>query len=188
MTNIMTVAPPSGEPVTLAAVKAYLRLGHSGEDGLAADLLASARAQIEMEAGLALVTRTLRLTLKDWPATLKGRGVQLRPGPVTALVAVRTVDALGVAADETNRFMLDNGRLCLRAWSFALPVPKDGHIEIDFDTGFGPPSAVPEDLQFAVKLLASHAHQRRDGSFDSSADGMPEDVMQILSTYRQVRL
>ncbi|MEE9381416.1 MAG: hypothetical protein V3V03_08420 [Hyphomonadaceae bacterium] len=186
--TLITVTPPSGEPVPLGAVKEYLRIGHDGEDGLAADLLASARAQIETEAGIALVTRTLRFTLPNWPSMLHGRGSVLRPGPVTALAAVRSVDANAVTTDLTANFMLEGGRLCLRPWSFAPPVPAGGHIEIDFETGFGPASAVPEDLQLAVKMLAAHNYQRRDGSFGSAPDGLPSDVTQTLSKYREVRL
>ncbi len=174
--------------MTLAAVKEFLRLGHDGEDGLATDLLESARAQVENETGLALITRTLRLTLGDWPAAMNGRGYCLRPGPVTALLTVNTVDSNGGMTDVTARFMLNAGRFCLRPWSFAPPIPQGGHVEIEFVTGFGDISAVPEDLQLAVKLLAAHAYQRRDSATGAARGGLPSDVAQILMPYREVRI
>ncbi len=190
MTDLTVLIPPAGEPVSLSQVKAFLRLGHSGEDGLVADLIASARARLEQEAGLALVTRTLQRVWTCWPVGIARRGVKLNPGPVTALNAVRVIDEAGVVTDHIGRFRLQAGRICLRPWSMVPAVSEGGHVEVEFQAGFSVPGAVPEDLQLAVKRLIVQAYARRGGEPFSAAssDALPEDVQAILDTHREVRL
>jgi len=189
MTDLTVLTPPAGEALSLVQAKAYLRLGHAGEDGLVTDLIQGANARLEQASGLALVTRALRRTASHWPGGIAGRGARLRPGPVTTLVAVRTVDANDVVTDHTGRFRLECGRMCLRAWSMVPAVPIGGRVEIDFEAGFGAPGAVPEDLVLAVKRLVADAYSQRGlpGS-RASADGLPEDVEAILDARRGARI
>ncbi|MEO0982695.1 MAG: hypothetical protein AAFX03_08590 [Pseudomonadota bacterium] len=181
----LTVLAPAGErPLPLAAAKAYLRIGHDGEDGLVSDLLDAAVARVELKAGLALVERTLRLALPDWPALFPERGLRLRPAPVSGLVEARVTDGQGGAEDVTARLRLVAGQLCPRQWAHLPPVPEDGALEVDFRTGFGAAEDVPEDLIFAVKLLLGAAYQSRDGRIGP----LPEEAAAVLDGYREARL
>ena len=123
MTKLTVLTPPGEEPVSLAAVKTYLRIGHDGEDAFLTELLASARARLEQAASLALVTRTVRITWPTWPSELAGRGARLPLSPVTQLDAVRVVDAEASSAMHSERFQLLCGRVRLRPWSMCPPVP-----------------------------------------------------------------
>ncbi|MEP6275426.1 MAG: hypothetical protein ABJ372_09905, partial [Hyphomonas sp.] len=87
------ISPPDGEALSLGAAKEYLRIGHAGEDGLVADLIASARARLEAETGLALIARTVTRRFDRWPSGVTRTGLRLVPGPASALVSVETVDA-----------------------------------------------------------------------------------------------
>ena len=119
--TITTVTPPNGEPVSLAEARDYLRIGHEGEDDLVLHLIEGARARLERAAGLALVTRVLRQTWSAWPASLRARGIPLRPGPVQAVISIKQIDASG-ESDLTARFLFapDRQRLCLPD---LLPAP-----------------------------------------------------------------
>ena len=64
---VTTLAPPAAEPVGLAETKEYLRIGGDGEDGLVGSLIAGARARIEALASVAMITRSLRVTMDWWP-------------------------------------------------------------------------------------------------------------------------
>ncbi len=187
--TLTVISPPAGEALSLAAAKEYLRIGHDGEDGLVADLVRSAQARIEQASGLALVTRTLRRVWTQWPTGIAGRGVLITPGPVTALLSVNVVDADEVYSDHSGRFRLACGRVCLRAWSMVPAVPEGGRVEVDFETGFGAPGAVPEDLVLAVKrtLAEAYAHRGLPGG-SVPEGGLPEDVQSILDARRGVRL
>ncbi len=182
------VIPPTEEPVSLAAMKAYLRIGHDGEDDLITDLIASARARLETESGLALVTRTIRQTYLSWPETLLTSGLILRPGPAIFLEDVRRVDEDSIETTLTPDFRIQDGRLCLRALS-ALPSLLDGgHVEITFTAGFGAPETVPSDLQLAVKILTSRIYYVRDRNPGADDISIPPDVQRLISPYRSVRV
>lgn len=189
MTNLTVLTPPTGEPLSLVQAKEFLRIGHSGEDGLVAELVQSARAQLEQSSGLALVTRTMQWAATAWPPEILGRGFRLPVQPIPNLVAVRIVDELGIASDHTGRFTLDAGRICLRPWSMVPAVPDGGRIEIDFLAGFGPPGAVPEDLLLAVRRMLAHAYSSRGGAGERRGHtGLAPGVAEILAARREVRI
>ncbi len=182
MTSLTVLIPPAAEPLSLAAARDFLRIGNGDEDGLLADLVRSARAQVEAASGLALVTRTLRRRWTEWPHGLVRGGVRLRPGPAMALVAVSREDAAGTDDPVTECFRLEGGRLRLRP-AMALPmIPLGGAVHVDFEAGFGGPEAVPEDLVQAVRLTLLSAYQRgRPGE-------MPEGAEALVAARREVRL
>jgi uncharacterized phiE125 gp8 family phage protein len=182
MTSLTVLHTPEAEPLSLAGARDFLRIGAGDEDALLADLIRSARAEVESASGLALVTRTLRRRWAEWPHGLIRGGVRLRPAPARALMAVSRIDAAGADDSVTERFRLEGGRLRLRP-DMALPViPLGGAVHVDFEAGFGPPDAVPEDLIQAVRLTLLAAYQR------GQAGGLPEAAAALVAARREVRL
>lgn len=71
------IHPPQAEPLTLAEVKAHLRLDGGDEDALLAALIRTAREHLERTTGLCLIRQTRRLYLDRWPPSgmiLIGKG------------------------------------------------------------------------------------------------------------------
>ena len=124
------LVPPDGEPVSLAAVKEYLRIGHDGEDSLIASLIGSARARLEVELGAALVTRTVKIAFESWPRAVTRTGIRLEPGPVRDVLDVVSVSPNGARETITSRFVLSGGRLCVRPWSFIPAIEALSLIHI----------------------------------------------------------
>ncbi len=189
--RVTTLAAPAVEPVGLAEAKDYLRLGFDGEDGLIADLVAAARGRIEALAGLALIERTLRVTLGCWPnGMVERRSMRLPVRPAGALVAVRVFDAQGASEDVSDRFRIDGGRAARLIWTegaFAWPGRRWDGVEIDYVAGFGAAADdVASGLRLAVLRLAAHAYQTRDAG--SIGGKLPEDVAGLISPWRRVRL
>ncbi|HVY88265.1 MAG TPA: hypothetical protein VG942_05310 [Hyphomonadaceae bacterium] len=188
---VTTLAQPAAEPVGLAEVKDYLRIGYDGEDELAGELIAAARSRIEEAAGVAMINRTLRVTLDWWPqGTVETRNLRLPVRPASELVAVRVYNGSGVAEVVTGRFTLAPGRSARLTWtsgSFPWPGQRANGIEIDYVAGFGEgPEEVADSLKLAVKRLAAHAYHARDP--ETLAGKLPEDVAGLVAPWRRVRL
>ena len=151
------ITPPLAEPVTLAEVRAHLRLEGGEEDGLVAALAVVARQHLERVTGLVLMRRTLRLYRDDWPVS---GVIQIARGPVQAIESVRVYDADGVA----QSLSLDGHRLDGDARPARLLLKQcvsSGQaingIEIDFTAGFGDSGAeVPDGLKRALLLHVAH--------------------------------
>ncbi len=183
--DLTVIVPPAEEALSLAAAKEFLRVGHAGEDTLIGDLVGAATARLEKAASLALVRRTLRARYEAWPYEARRTGVRLRPGPASALIAVRVVEAGGAVQDVTNRFVLQGDCVALKAWEQWPAVPADGHVEIDFETGFGAAADVPEDLSLALRRLVAESYRR---GAEAGPGALPDDVLAILTARREVRL
>lgn len=175
----------------LAEAKEYLRISGDGEDGLVSSLISGARARIEALAGVAMISRTLRVTMDGWPqGAIEKRTVVMPVRPADELVAVRVFDRAGVAETVTGRFSLARGRSARLVWtSGAFPWPGQRHngIEVDYVAGFGEePDDIAEALRLAVKRLVAHAYQKRDG--ETLNGPLPEDVAGLISPWRRVLL
>lgn len=190
--HITTLTPPSGEPLSLADAKAFARVGSDHDDALMGQLIAAARAHVETETGLALVTQSLRLTLQDWPIGVLEQGVMRLPRrPAQGLTAVRLTD--GVEATLiTDQFQLTPGLSPqLKPQSgLAWPWPHSVHqwIEIDWVAGFGAAETVPEDLVHAVKRIVAFGVEHQ-GSRDWRAhEALTTELDEWLQPWREVRI
>lgn len=188
---VTTLAGPAAEPVGLAEARDYLRIAATAEDGLVAHLIAAARSRIEEATGIAMITRSLRVTLDWWPrGTVDRRWLRLPARPAGALNAVRVFDRHGAAQVVTERFTLPAGRQAKLLWTdgaFPWPGQRLGGIEIDYDAGFGEaPEDVADSLRLAVKRLVAHAYAARDP--ETLAGALPVDVAGLIAPWRRVRL
>ncbi|MEL6956343.1 MAG: hypothetical protein AAFO88_06845 [Pseudomonadota bacterium] len=184
--TLTVITPPDALPVPDADVKAFLRIGHDGEDDLVTELNAAATRQVESTIGQVLVTQVLEREFKGWPAAVSGHGALLLPGPASALLSVTILSDSAGSEDVSGRFRLFNGRLVLRPWSIAPPVPVDGCVRVRFEAGYGPPDDVPEDLALAIKLMAAEAYSSRTAGHGSG--NIPQQAEEILAVHRRVRL
>jgi uncharacterized phiE125 gp8 family phage protein len=189
--NVTTLVAPAAEPLGLAEAKDYLRIAYEGEDALVTGLIAAARSRIEEWARVAMISRTLRVTMDDWPQrTIETRVARLPVRPAGELVAVRVFDAEVEAEPLTDRFTLAPGRAARLVWtSGAFPKPRTraNGIEIDYVAGFGEEAEdVAEGLRLAVKRLVAHAYHSRDAGTINGP--LPEDVARLISPWRRVSL
>jgi uncharacterized phiE125 gp8 family phage protein len=189
--HVTTLVAPAGEPLGLAEAKDYLRIAYDGENSLVTSLIAGARARIEELAGVAMISRTLRVTLDRWPVrTVETRVLRLPVRPAGVLVAVRVFGEDGTPETVTDRFALTPGRAARLVWTngaFPWPGRRHAGIEIDYTAGFGEaPEDVAEGLQLALKRLVAHGYHARDpGSLSGT---LPKDVAGLISPWRRVSL
>src|SRR3954462_6425202 len=92
----LLIAGPAVEPVTLAEMRAYLRLDDDAEDDLVAALIKAARLVVEAAAGRQLVEQSWRRPLARGAG---GRGVPLPLSPLIRTARIRVYDRLGAPQD-----------------------------------------------------------------------------------------
>ncbi|MEM9734978.1 MAG: head-tail connector protein [Pseudomonadota bacterium] len=184
--------PPAAQPVTLAELKAHLRLAHGfadegAEDGILALHLGNAVATIEAETAQALIARAFRLETDGWD---RHGQLVLPVGPVASIDQMEIVSGdqttsvtpadLSLSTARTRQTLSGLGGLPL------TPVPDGGRATLSFTAGYGPAgSDVPGPLRQAVLLLAAQFYENRAGE---EATALPGFVSALLQPYRPVRL
>jgi uncharacterized phiE125 gp8 family phage protein len=156
------ITPPIAEALSLADVKAHLRIDNPDEDELLESLIRTAREHLERVSGLALISQGLRLYLDAWP---EDGIVPIARGPVQAVVEIRVFDAVG---DETpvslDGHVLDGDARPARLFLRNRPIPGEplNGIEIDFTAGFGDAGLdVPDTLKRAMLTHIAAMHEFR---------------------------
>lgn len=159
--TLIETDPPLAEPVTLAELKAHLRIETTDEDDLLESLIRVARTHLERLTGTALMTQGFRLALDDWP---QDAVIQLMKTPVQTIDAILVYDADGVAQDQDlTGLLLDAtakpARLVVRERQ--KPSQPINGIEIEFTAGFGAGTDVPSELRRAILVHSAHLYEFR---------------------------
>ena len=181
------VTPPALEPLTLAEVKAHLRIDHAHEDVLLADLLSAARRHVEQAVGVSLITQIWR----QYADAVPDGGLRLAVRPAQAIEAVTAF-----AADGTPRVLASSQYHLLRGNGTARlvvhtePVSCANGLEIDVRAGFGDLGVdVPDTLKRAILLLCAHWYEFRGVVHPSQQPvSMPPGFDVLVAPFREVRL
>lgn len=184
------IQPPLAEPLTLAEVKAHLRIDHGDEDALLLALAKTARQHLERETGLCLLQQRLRLYLDAWPA---GGVITIDRGPVQAIVSVTVYGATGTPTTVSLQdHLLDGASRPARLWLRNPPAPGRmlNGIEIDFTAGFGQAGAdVPGALTRAMLIHTGFMYGFRGVvSPDQQPAGIPDGYERLIGSFRMRRL
>ena len=189
--SLTLITGPAGEPLSLAELKAYLRVSGESEDTLIGEIAIAARRHVEALTGLALVTQSWRLTLDQWPSGMGAqKPVALARPPVQAVTGVSIHDGDDWQAMDEDAYTLVPGhpaRLLLERIP-PRPAPAAGGIRIDFTAGFGNAASVPQSLKQAIRYLAAHYHERRTPHAETRIEAVPDTVAALLAPWREVRL
>lgn len=176
-TTLLT--PAAVEPLALPDAKAYLRVDYASDDDLIQSLIASARAQLEAEVGLVLISRRYQLDVEDWPVC-----APIKP-PVQPVLAIESVMIDGV--DHTHAFELEEVSLRSVIHSKDDPPPAiEDSAQFTLLVGLADtPEDVPDDLHLALKMLVREAYEARTGEGRSTPSSAVE---RIIAKWREVRL
>mgnify|MGYP000512996135 CR=1 FL=1 len=184
------VTPPAGLPVTLAQVKAHLRIETDDDDDYLGELTALAVSHVEQATGVFLLTQTWRVYLDCLPA---GAMVELPVRPISQIDVVTVYDVDGdpsvVAASD---YQLDAVSEIPRLRFAAMPSPgiAMNGIEIDCICGFGDTGAdVPDQLIRAILVLCAHWYEFRGSGLDAAGAGLePEGFAKLIAPWKKVLL
>ncbi|MFZ5618822.1 MAG: head-tail connector protein [Pseudomonadota bacterium] len=177
--SLTLITPPAAEPVLLADLKEHLKIDGDAEDALIAGLGLAARQTIEARFGLAIMAQSWRLALDTAPDC----ALTLPLSPVLSIDSVGVVrggvtEALGASSYETQTGLI--GRIRIKT-----PAASDrafGGVVIAFTAGWTDAGAVPEELKLAIRLLAAHYYEHREGEAAAPA------VSALVAPYRRALL
>lgn len=172
------VTPPSGEPVTLAEAKLYLRVDSSDEDALIGDLIPAARVAAENWMKRSLMTQSWKLTFDYGIPDCVG----LAMGPVNAITSVALVSR------DTTTQTLDNGSYWLNAARTELMLDSmvmAFRVEIVYATGYGDAAAVPRPIKQGMLAHIAAMYERRG---EDGIMALPEQAAALYMPFREVRL
>ncbi|KQV32614.1 hypothetical protein ASC97_03340 [Rhizobium sp. Root1203] len=168
------ITPPAAEALTLAEVKAHLRLDDGNEDALLVSLIRTAREHLERSTGLCLIAQGFRVYLDSIP---EGGVIPIARGPVQSIESLTLYDPFGEAvAQPLAGHVLDGNshpaRLILnRIVNTARAI---NGIEIEFTAGFGESGAdVPDVLKRAMLMHVSRMFAFRGAV---AAEDQPADT------------
>lgn len=182
------LAGPAVEPLTMAEVKAFLRLEHDDDDAVVEALLAAARAHVEAMTRRALITQDWRLVRDAWPGN--GR-LPVIPVPLQQPLAARVYRSdgstlpVGLSAVVVDTI---SAPAVLDFSAMAPPAPEraTAGVEIDVRVGYGDAASdVPEPLRLAVRLLVAHWYENRGlVAVGASLSPVPATVDALITPYR----
>jgi uncharacterized phiE125 gp8 family phage protein len=188
--TIAELSPPGAEPITLAETKAHLRLDDGAEDELLASLIRTAREYLERETGLALIRRSFRLYLDEWP---EQRVIRIVKGPVQVIESITIYDDAGLPIEvDSTGAILDGHARPARLMLPALPAPGRAlnGIEIDFSAGFGEVGTdVPDTLKRALLVHVAAMYELRGVVAPVDQPGaVPPGYDRLVAPFRMRRL
>ena len=162
-----SVTPAVEYPVSLADVKAHLRVTFSADDDVITRMIGEATEYVEREQSIALCSQTWKQSLR--PEEMRDGGVipiDLRPLQSIAslkyydtddvLTTVLASDYYGIAGTNPPAiYPKSNG------WTWALSPYHPAPIEVTFVAGFGDAADVPLMLRRGIYLLVGLAYELR---------------------------
>jgi uncharacterized phiE125 gp8 family phage protein len=183
------VSGPAVEPITLAEMKAYLRVDEdeSAQDDLISGLIKAARLTVEAASRRILIEQHWRVVLDRWPRD----GVILLPlSPLIAVDAIRITDAMGAVTElPDDVFEVDTLSEPPRITVSGAPEPgrpRNG-ISVELRAGFGTNAeAVPATLKLAIRILVAHWFENRG---DVAGDQiLPPEALALVAPFQRARL
>lgn len=186
---------PGALAVNLVDLKNHLRLTTSDEDQLLTLYLRAATAVVEQKTRRALINRTYRLELDEFPPSDE---IILPVGPVSAVSSVQYRDRSGTLQTlDPSIYHLDVtptlGRVVRRhgeTWPDTEPARPDA-LRVSFTAGHGASyGAIPEALRFVVMLLTSHYFTNRSpvDVVGNAGEELPLHLRYAMDAYKILSL
>lgn len=182
------LTPPAGLPITMAALKAHLRIDHDDENDLLVAYAGAATAHLETVLNRHLLNTTVEQILPSfpmrWPIELRGR--------VQQIISLAYRDSTGVLQTlPPETYWLNSycePALVSLAINQAWPgsAIRDDAVVITYISGYGEtPEDVPESLRHAVLLLAANWYENRTTvSIGASVSRLPFGVECLISPFK----
>jgi uncharacterized phiE125 gp8 family phage protein len=183
------VLGPTETPVTLAEAKAQLRIEWVKDDTEITQKINAATLWAEQYLQRKLVTQTWKMFLDSWPAEIK-----ILFGDLQSVTHVKYTDSDEAQSTLSSAdYLVDTdsvpGRIVLKTnetWPTDTLSPKNP-IEIQFVTGYGTASAVPQDIKDAILIKISDIYTYRENyvlNNKMNVEQLPQGTEALLYNHR----
>ena len=207
--DVIVIAPPVLEPVTVSQAKQHCRIDSDYDDALVALYITTARSLAEEYTNRAFITQTLQWTMSyqgrpsgGWPmvpagpifvlplwfnwADIGGSWLELPRAPLQSIVSISqgywgqgTDTQLYAGTDYSVDLTMQPGRFQLSNWASGA----QDHISVQYVAGYGDtPASVPPLINMAVLWLTAWLYENR-GDTDAA---MPKGALSLLNPHRLV--
>lgn len=191
LVGLRQTTAPETEPITLAELKAHLRVDIDDEDDLLTSLLVAARQAVEHRTRRQMLTATWTLTLPGFPSC--GR-IELPYTNLQSVTGVSYADLNGaaqtLAASDYRVITATDPGFVVLAPTSSWPATEVGNAEpvtVVYVAGYGEDAAdVPEALRHAIKLLAAHWYWHRESASEDSVRPVPDTIDWLLAQYKVI--
>lgn len=186
--NIETTDPLES-PVFASELVRYARL--DSDDPMIETVLLSATSAVFSFLKQDLMTRTWKLTYRDWPSVgapyynqIYHRGYSLRHCielPYTNLVSI---DSVLLGGEASTDYLVNSGKpYVLEFDNFYTSNDDENAIEITYKAGFGDSTAdVPQPIRNAIMMAAGYIHAH-NGACDYNDALTMSGAKQLLTPY-----
>jgi uncharacterized phiE125 gp8 family phage protein len=166
----------SAAVVSLAEVKAYLRIEHGDEDALLAGLVRTAASLCEAFTGQVLLVDT-----RSAQVAIDGEWHRLGPTP-----ARRVTGAWRVAEDGPETAIAFDSQIDCGGDAWVRIAGEPGRARVAVEAGMAADwNGLPEPLRQGIVRLAAYLHAHRDAADDA---GPPAAVAALWRPWRRMRL
>ena len=159
------LSAPATEPLSIAEVKAHLRVDFSDDDALITALIVTARQQAEHRTGRALVSQQWRLGLEFFP----DNSLELPKPKLLSVESITYLDGDGVrqtisAADYeviTDELV---GRVVPaygKTWPSSIRS-RPGCVQVSYTCGYGAAADVPQSIKSWMLLAIGAWYENRE--------------------------
>jgi uncharacterized phiE125 gp8 family phage protein len=183
------IAAPLETPVTIAEVKAHLKIDHDAEDALLGDLIDRATDTVDGPRGVlarCLITQSWRVACAG---PIHGR-IALPMAPVIEMIAAQYFDASGaaVALDPLDFWLMGDADSAWIEPALSAPWPelaaRADAISFDVSAGFGGRADVPPGIRHAILLIVGHWHRNREAA-GAAIVALPLGVEHLFALHRR---
>lgn len=194
--SLQITAQPAAEPVTVAEVKARLRLGNTADDAVITANITAAREFAEKVTRRSLAYKSYALFMDSFPCL--SDPIRVPVPPLINVTAIKYLDSTLTqqtwdSAEYFIAYMQEPGLIIPRpTFIYPCPAVAPGAVEIDFTAGYGyagnaqaqPPipagPVCPEHIKEGIRQLAVHIYEHPSAV---TPEGLKEAPLALMSFF-----